>query len=162
MYIFSLLIFILFACFIYYMFVPYRNIKNYEAYRIAMEGFETQVNSLMVFYLTRNTILDTASTTDTTISESEYKKRIKECTEYALKNVSKYRYDEVLLYCSKDEIENMIVMKAETLIFDEYGDKIIKDVDILQDQESLIDITNNINSGITREANAFLGGDNIN
>ena len=45
---------------------------------------------------------------------------------------TKYRYDEVLLYCSKDEIENMIVMKAETLIFDEYGDKIIKDEEVLK------------------------------
>lgn len=144
------------------MLVPIRNIKNYEAYRIAMEGFETQINSLMIFYLSRNKILDTASTTDTTISDTEYKKRIKECTEYALKNVSKYRYDEVLLYCSKDEIENMAVMKAETLIFEEYGDRIIQEVDILHDQESLIDITNNINRGISKEVNNFLGGDNIN
>jgi hypothetical protein len=141
------------------MLVPLRNIKNYEAYRIAMEGFETQINSLMVFYLTRNKILDTATTDDEVIADKDYKKRIKECTEYALKNVSKYRYNEVLLYCSKDEIENMLVMKAETLIFDEYGDRIIQDVDVLQDQESLIDITNNINRGISREVNSLLGGE---
>ena len=161
MYIFLLILFLLTVGFAYYMLVPLRNIKNYEAYRTAMEGFETQINSLMVFYLTRNKILDTATTDDEVIADKDYKKRIKECTEYALKNVSKYRYNEVLLYCSKDEIENMLVMKAETLIFDEYGDRIIQDVDVLQDQESLIDITNNINRGISREVNSLLGGDNI-
>ena len=162
MYVFLIILFLLTAVFVYYMYVPYRNIKNYEAYKIAMEGFETQINSLMIFYLSRNRVLDTGTTTDSVIEDTEYKKRIKECVNYALQNVSKYRYDEALLYCSKDEITNMVVMKAETLIFEEYGDRIIQDADVLQDQESLIDITNQINRGISKDVNSILGGDNLN
>ena len=158
MYLFLLFTLGIILVFIYYMLLPYRNIKSYEAYRIAMEGFETQVNKWLEFYLIRNRQLDTATSNDTAIENSEYKKRIKECYEYAMSKISKYRLREVLLYCSKDEIENMVLTKAETLIFDEYGDRIIQDADVLAEQESLIDITNKINRSLGHEANNILGG----
>lgn len=144
------------------MLVPLRNIKNYEAYRIAMEGFEIQANSLMQFYLNRHRQLDTTTSLDSTITESEYKNRIKDCYNYVMTNISKYRYHEVLLYSSKDEIETMLLLKIETLIFEEYGNRIIEDVDLLQDRESLIDITTNINTDINKQVESMLynGGDN--
>lgn len=158
MYVFILLLFILTASFVYYMFIPYRNIKNYEAYRIAMEGFEVQTNALMQFYLNRHKQLDITTSLDSTITETEYKNRIKDCYNYVIKNVSKYRYREVLLYCSRDEVETMLLLKVETLIFEEYGDRIIQDVDVLQDRESLIDITTNINKDISNQVDNILYG----
>ena len=160
MYLFLLFTLGIFIVFAYYMFLPYRNIKNYEAYRIAMEGFETQSNSLMQFYLGRHKQFDMTTSLDTTITEKEYKARIKDCYNYVMKNVSQYRYKEVLLYCTKDEIETMLLLKIETLIFEEYGDRIIQDVDLLQDRESLIDITTNINKDISTQVdNILYGGD---
>ena len=160
MYLFLLFTLGIFIVFAYYMFLPYRNIKNYEAYRIAMEGFETQSNSLMQFYLGRHKQFDMTTSLDTTITEKEYKARIKDCYNYVMNNVSQYRYKEVLLYCTKDEIETMLLLKIETLIFEEYGDRIIQDVDLLQDRESLIDITTNINKDISTQVdNILYGGD---
>lgn len=151
MYLFLLFTLGIFLSFVYYMCLPYRNIKNYEAYRTAMEGFEIQTNTLMQFYLNRHKQLDTTTSLGETITETEYKNRIKDCYNYVMKNVSNYRYDEVLLYSSKDEVESMLLLKIETLIFDEYGDRIIEDVDLLQDRESLIDITTNINKEISTQ-----------
>ena len=98
--------------FLYYMFLPWRNMKDNDAYQKALSMFETHTNMLMQFYASREMTFD-LTLDNKVISDTDYKQRIKECFNYVVNNISSYIYNETLLYLSKDEIEQNLLIRIE-------------------------------------------------
>ncbi len=126
--------------------------KDNEAYQKALSMFETHTNMLMQFYASREMTFDLALD-NKVISDTDYKKRIKECFQYVVKNISSYIYNETLLYLSKDEIEQNLLIRIEALLFESYQGKIVSDVDVLGEMETLKDATLRMNQQIQNEIN---------
>lgn len=147
-----LIITILTIVFLYYMFLPWRNMKDNEAYQKALKMFEDQTNMLMQFYASREMTFDLALD-NKVIADTAYKERIKECYQYVMKNISSYIYNETLLYLSKDEIEQNLLIRVEALLFESYQGKIVNDTEVLNEVEVLRDATNKMNQQIQREMN---------
>ena len=126
--------------------------KDNEAYQKALSMFETHTNMLMQFYASRNEVFDLALD-NKVIADTDYKKRIKECFQYVVKNISSYIYNETLLYLSKDEIEQNLLIRIEALMFESYQGKIVSDVDVLGEMETLKDATLRMNQQIQNEIN---------
>lgn len=145
-----LIITILTIVFLYYMFLPWRNMKDNEAYQKALKMFEDQTNMLMQFYASREMTFDLALD-NKVIADTAYKERIKECYKYVMKNISSYIYNETLLYLSKDEIEQNLLIRVEALLFESYQGKIVNDTEVLNEVEVLRDATNRMNQQIQRE-----------
>lgn len=132
------------------MFLPWRNMKDNEAYQKALKMFEDQTNMLMQFYASREMTFDLALD-NKVIADTAYKERIKECYHYVMNNISSYIYNETLLYLSKDEIEQNLLIRIEALLFESYQGKIVNDTEVLNDVEVLRDATNKMNQQIQRE-----------
>ena len=132
------------------MFLPWRNMKDNEAYQKALKMFEDQTNMLMQFYASREMTFDLALD-NKVIADTAYKERIKECYKYVMKNISSYIYNETLLYLSKDEIEQNLLIRVEALLFESYQGKIVNDTEVLNEVEVLRDATNRMNQQIQRE-----------
>lgn len=145
-----LIITILTIVFLYYMFLPWRNMKDNEAYQKALKMFEDQTNMLMQFYASREMTFDLALD-NKVIADTAYKERIKECYQYVMKNISSYIYNETLLYLSKDEIEQNLLIRIEALLFESYQGKIVNDTEVLNEVEVLRDATNRMNQQIQKE-----------
>lgn len=145
-----LIITILTIVFLYYMFLPWRNMKDNEAYQKALKMFEDQTNMLMQFYASREMTFDLALD-NKVIADTAYKERIKECYKYVMNNISSYIYNETLLYLSKDEIEQNLLIRVEALLFESYQGKIVNDTEVLNEVEVLRDATNKMNQQIQRE-----------
>lgn len=126
--------------------------KDNEAYQKALSMFETHTNMLMQFYASRNEVFDLALD-NKVIADTDYKKRIKECFNYVVNNISSYIYNETLLYLSKDEIEQNLLIRIEALMFESYQGKIVSDVDVLGEMETLKDATLRMNQQIQNEIN---------
>ena len=136
--------------FLYYMFLPWRNMKDNEAYQKALSMFETHTNMLMQFYASREMTFD-LTLDNKVISDTDYKQRIKECFNYVVQNISSYIYNETLLYLSKDEIEQNLLIRIEALLFESYQGKIVSDADVLGEMETLKDATLRMNQQIQTE-----------
>ena len=132
------------------MFLPWRNMKDNEAYQKALKMFEDQTNLLMQFYASREMVFD-LTLDNKVIADSAYKERIKECYRYVMKNISSYIYNETLLYLSKDEIEQNLLIRVEALLFETYQGKIVNDAEVLSEVEELKDATIKMNQQIQRE-----------
>ena len=124
--------------------------KDNEAYQKALKMFEDQTNMLMQFYASREMTFDLALD-NKVIADTAYKERIKECYQYVMKNISSYIYNETLLYLSKDEIEQNLLIRVEALLFESYQGKIVNDTEVLNEVEVLRDATNKMNQQIQRE-----------
>ena len=137
-----LIITILTIVFLYYMFLPWRNMKDNEAYQKALKMFEDQTNMLMQFYASREMTFDLALD-NKVIADTAYKERIKECYKYVMNNISSYIYN--------DEIEQNLLIRVEALLFESYQGKIVNDTEVLNEVEVLRDATNKMNQQIQRE-----------
>ena len=126
--------------------------KDNEAYQKALSMFETHTNMLMQFYASREMTFD-LTLDNKVISDTDYKQRIKECFQYVVKNISSYIYNETLLYLSKDEIEQNLLIRIEALLFESYQGKIVSDADVLGEMETLKDATLRMNQQIQNELN---------
>ena len=126
--------------------------KDNEAYQKALNMFETHTNMLMQFYASREMTFD-LTLDNKVISDTDYKQRIKECFQYVVKNISSYIYNETLLYLSKDEIEQNLLIRIEALLFESYQGKIVSDADVLGEMETLKDATLRMNQQIQNELN---------
>lgn len=124
--------------------------KDNEAYQKALSMFETHTNMLMQFYASREMTFDLALD-NKVISDTDYKQRIKECFNYVVQNISSYIYNETLLYLSKDEIEQNLLIRIEALLFESYQGKIVSDADVLGEMETLKDATLRMNQQIQTE-----------
>ena len=124
--------------------------KDNEAYQKALKMFEDQTNMLMQFYASREMTFD-LTLDNKVIADSDYKARIKECFQYVMNNISSYIYNETLLYLSKDEIEQNLLIRVEALLFETYQGKIVNDSEVLNDMETLKDATTRMNEQIQRE-----------
>jgi len=126
--------------------------KDNDAYQKALSMFETHTNMLMQFYASREMTFD-LTLDNKVISDTDYKQRIKECFNYVVNNISSYIYNEVLLYLSKDEIEQNLLIRIEALLFETYQGKIVNDADVLGEMETLKDATLRMNQQIQNELN---------
>ena len=124
--------------------------KDNEAYQKALSMFETHTNMLMQFYASREMTFD-LTLDNKVISDTDYKQRIKECFNYVVQNISSYIYNEALLYLSKDEIEQNLLIRIEALLFESYQGKIVNDADVLGEMETLKDATLRMNQQIQNE-----------
>lgn len=126
--------------------------KDNDAYQKALSMFETHTNMLMQFYASREMTFD-LTLDNKVISDTDYKQRIKECFNYVVNNISSYIYNETLLYLSKDEIEQNLLIRIEALLFETYQGKIVNDADVLGEMETLKDATLRMNQQIQNELN---------
>lgn len=124
--------------------------KDNEAYQKVLSMFETHTNMLMQFYASREMTFD-LTLDNKVISDTDYKQRIKECFNYVVQNISSYIYNETLLYLSKDEIEQNLLIRIEALLFESYQGKIVNDADVLGEMETLKDATIRMNQQIQNE-----------